>query len=234
MSGFLFCSILGEYFQRATHYTAGIEQRIGDGTRVRFSAFDRQSENFDAFQYSSGCPPPTFPGTTSLNKGYSRGLQLVLQRRSANRLSGWIGYTLVFAKQNSYPNIGTFPATQYLPSLEDQRNSLNAFASYRLTPSINLSGKLLYGSGYPVSVFPNVPRQPPLVQRLPAYARVDFRVDKSWAFTRWKTTLYGEVLNLTNHNNVIATGFQSGIPQVAIKTERALPVVPTAGLVFEF
>jgi hypothetical protein len=75
---------------------------------------------------------------------------------------------------------------------------------------------------------------PPLIDRLPAYARLDFRFDKNWAFTRWKTTLYGEVLNLTNHNNVFATGLQSGSQQPFMAEERALPVVPTAGLVFEF
>jgi hypothetical protein len=59
-------------------------------------------------------------------------------------------------------------------------------------------------------------------------------VDKNWVFTRWKTTFYGEVLNLTNHYNVFATGLQSGSPQPFMAKERALPVVPTAGLVFEF
>jgi hypothetical protein len=148
--------------------------------------------------------------------------------------SGWVGYTLVFANQ-SYPTfLAQTPSIQYLPSLEDQRHSFNAFASYRLTPSINLSGKLLYGSGFPVFVAATSGPGPPLIQRLPAYARLDFRIDKNWAFTRWKTTLYGEVLNVTNHNNVFATGLQSGSPQPLMAKERALPVVPTAGLVFEF
>jgi hypothetical protein len=228
------CSILTESLQRATHYTAAVEQRLGDATRIRLSGFDRQTENFESVQHSPGCPATTSQATFSIGTGSSRGMQLVLQRRSANRLSGWIGYTLVFAQQVNSAVINGKNYAQYLPALEDQRHSLNAFASYRLTPSINLSGKLLYGSGYPVSVFANVLGQPPFVQRLPAYARLDFRVDKSWALTRWKTTLYGEVLNVTNHNNVFATGFQAGSPQPVMATERALPLVPTAGLVFEF
>jgi len=228
------CSILSEAFQRATHYSAAVEQRLGEDTRIRLSGFDRQTENFEAVQHSPGCPTTTAQGRFSIGKGWSRGMQLVLQRRSANRLSGWVGYTLVFANQ-SYPAfLAQTPSIQYLPSLEDQRHSLNAFASYRLTPSVNLSGKLLYGSGFPVFVAATSAPVPALIQRLPAYARLDFRIDKNWAFTRWKTTLYGEVLNVTNHNNVFATGFQSGSPQPLMAKERALPVVPTAGLVFEF
>ncbi len=225
------CSTLSELFQRATHYTATLEQRIGETTRIRLTGFDRQTDSFESLQHSPGCPSNTLQGTFGTGNGSSRGLQMVLQRRSANRLSGWIGYTMVFANQDYPVSFAKTPSIQYLPSLEDQRNSLNAFASYRLTPSINLSGKLLYGSGFPVFVAATT--GPPVVQRLPAYARVDFRVDKSWAFSRWKMTLYAEVLNVTNHDNLISTGQLSGGAQ-GVATERALPILPTAGLVFEF
>jgi len=60
-------------------------------------------------------------------------------------------------------------------------------------------------------------------------------VDKSWAFTRWKLTLYGEVLNLTNHSNRIVT-FVSTSPNGGFlaHTAEALPITPTTGLAFEF
>jgi len=72
---------------------------------------------------------------------------------------------------------------------------------------------------------------------LPAYIRLDLRCDKSWAFTRWKFTLYGEVLNVTNHDNriyIYSTGVNPSTLQSKIQTQQELPVVPTAGLVFEF
>jgi hypothetical protein len=48
-------------------------------------------------------------------------------------------------------------------------------------------------------------------------------------------TLYGEVLNLTDHNNRIIS-FVEVTPggQQIVHTQRALPITPTAGLVFEF
>jgi hypothetical protein len=65
--------------------------------------------------------------------------------------------------------------------------------------------------------------------------RTDFRVDKSWAFTRWKLTLYGEVLNFTNHANRIVTSVIT-LPSggVVATTAEALPITPTTGLAFEF
>ena len=60
-------------------------------------------------------------------------------------------------------------------------------------------------------------------------------MDKSWAFSRWKLTLYGEVLNLTDHSNRIVTS-TSFLPNggVLATTAQALPITPTAGLAFEF
>jgi hypothetical protein len=48
-------------------------------------------------------------------------------------------------------------------------------------------------------------------------------------------TLYGEVLNFTNHYNVIADGtILEPNGQRLLQTQRALPVTPTLGLAFEF
>jgi hypothetical protein len=129
--------------------------------------------------------------------------------------------------------------TAYFSTLEDQRNSLNAFATYRLRPTINLSGKFLYGSGFPIETTlqpgPNGTLVPGPISRLSAYLRTDLRVDKSWAFTRWKLTLYGEVLNATNHSNHIVT-FVTNLPNGGLlaHTAEALPITPTTGLAFEF
>ncbi len=191
-------------------------------------------------------------GTSIYQRDYSRGVQVVLQRRSANGLSGWVGYTLAHARQREYSvllPLSQFAGepfsfnTPYYSTLQDQRHSLNIFATYRLTPTINLSGKALYGSGYPVPSgnFEQVGNTYYEVGintvRLPAYLRLDLRCDKSWAFKRWKLTLYGEVLNLTNHDNRIytySTGVNPNTLQSTIQTEQELPVTPTAGLVFEF
>jgi hypothetical protein len=106
-----------------------------------------------------------------------------------------------------------------------------------LTPSIHLSGKFLYGSGFPVPRgFIDITKNPPQfigfnATRLGDYQRLDLRAEKDWAFTRWKLALYGEMLNLTNHYN---PRYIQGAGNNTIITEQGLPITPTAGLAFEF
>lgn len=240
--------------EQSDHFTGAVEQRWGENIRLRVQVFDRQDSFALAaipglqFSQAGSCPRAAEPvAHSTVQQGYSRGVQVVVQRRSANRLSGWLGYTWAHAQQKQFNN-PFFPcppyclAAPYSPSLDDQRNGLNVFSMYRLKPSVNLSGKFLFGSGFPVStgVFVQVGTtyQPVGSEtvRLP-YQRLDLRVDKDWAFARWKLTLYGEVLNVTNHYNsryVYSSVIDPNTGLAQVKTEQGLPVTPTVGVVFQF
>jgi hypothetical protein len=239
------CFPSSEAWQVSDHYMASVEQRAGENIRVRVEAFTRQGVDLSHLNSpSAGCSGSPFgpSRTDTLGHQRSKGMQLILQRRSSNRLSGWIGYTLVYARENSvYRDFLTHALlfTPYFSTFEDQRYSLNAFATYRFKPTLNISGKFLYGSGFPISSGYTQGTTGSLqlvpVQRQTPYLRVDLRADKSWAWTRWKLTLYGEVLNLTNHSNRIVTS-AAVLPngQLQTTTAEALPITPTAGLAFEF
>jgi len=203
------CEASGNLLERSHHLTVAIEQRLGESTRFRVQAFDRQNAHLFGVttgfsQQALGGPPcgalvPPAGLSPTYERDYSRGVQVVLQRRSANRVSGWLGYTLASARAKFAGKISSrAPLGVSFPTLEDQRHSLKAFGSYRLTSSISLTGKLLYGSGYPVSSailvqVGNTYRPVALnTVRLPGYARFDVRCDKTWALNRGKDTLYGE------------------------------------------
>ncbi len=229
------CEPASEFLQTANHFTAGVEQRIEESTRIRATFFDRQNQSQAARSGGCGTPPIGFQG---FGQNYSRGVQFVVQSRTANRLSGWIGYTYVFARENQFFFVDqTRVLSPDFPTLEDQHHSLNVFASYRLSPSVHLSAKFLYGSGFPVpSGRTDTTKNPPRfigfnATRLGDYQRLDLRAEKDWAFTRWKLALYGEMLNLTNHRNqrYISPGGSN-----TIITEQGLPITPTAGVAFEF
>jgi hypothetical protein len=113
--------------------------------------------------------------------------------------------------------------------LEDQRHTLNVFASYRLYPTVHISGKWLFGSGFPVPSQNNA-------LRLSNYQRLDTRAEKDWAFHRWKLALYGEVLNLTDHNNrrYFYSAYDPNTGKLTVATGQGLPITPTAGVAFEF
>jgi CarboxypepD_reg-like domain len=231
---------------RSNHFVAGVEQRFGENMRARLEGFVRENRQifgettFDA----NGCGFVRSASNLPISgfRDYARGGQFTIQRRSANRLSGWLGYTLNYARERFPVSLTGFSTILSVPTEEDQRHTLNAFATYRLRPTVNLSAKFRYGSGTPINsvdfqmVGNTVVGVSPAKERLGVYQRLDFRCDKAWPFTRWKMTLYGEVLNLTNHNNprFITTSFDPITNRATAVTERGLPITPTAGLTFEF
>jgi len=230
---------LGELPLSSSHFLVAIERRLGERTRFRVEAFDRQNENrADFYSVPSFASPPVLTEPAALlGRDYSRGLQFVLQRRSENRLSGWIGYTLTFAKSRTYqvpfpPPLGPIGFDQpYAPTLEDQRHTVNIFGSYRLTPSVRLSAKAFYGSGFPAEPLFHLP-----TVRIGPYERLDLRADKSWSLGKGRLSLYTEILNTTNHNNPrFGTSILNPPPAPpTVVTDPGLPVTPTVGLSFDF
>ena len=226
------CPIEFSQYQTANHYTAGVEQRLGETTRVKFLLFDRQNSTSESFSVydKNGCY--SSPGYINSERDFARGAQIVLQRRTANRLSGWIGYMLLTAREGfrcaSSQGLCWFP---YYPTAADQRHTLNVFASYRITPSVHISGKFLFGSGF---AFPIGNASAP--SRLGDYQRLDVRGEKDWVFGRWKLALYGEVLNLTDHSNprYFYTAWNPNSNTFSVVLGQGLPILPTAGLAFEF
>jgi outer membrane cobalamin receptor len=220
-----------EELQTSNHFTAAVEQRIGETTRIRAMFFDREGDRSEAVNRGDHCTP-TFPphGFDAFEHNHARGVQLVLQSRTANRLSGWIGYTLTHARESDLVVLpsGGFGFSRYFPSLADQRHTVNVFASYRLTPTVRVSGKFLFGSGFPIPSQNNA-------TTLGDYQRLDARGEKDWAFHRWKLALYGEVLNVTNHYNprYFYTGYNPD-GTFTVSTGQGIPITPTAGVAFEF
>ncbi|HUM05549.1 MAG TPA: TonB-dependent receptor [Terriglobales bacterium] len=224
------CYPASEVLQTANHYSAGVEHRFGETTRIRALFFDREGDTSSAAN-RPGCCNPVFPphAFNAFQHSYSRGVQFTLQSRTASRLSGWIAYTFTYASESDLIGpLGDAHFTPYFPSLADQRHTLNLFASYRVSPTVRIGGKWLYGSGFPIPSENND-------TRLGDYQRLDLRGEKDWAFTRWKLTLYGEVLNLTDHAN--RRYFYSAFNPdgtATVVTGQGLPVTPSAGLAFEF
>ncbi|HKT49160.1 MAG TPA: TonB-dependent receptor [Candidatus Angelobacter sp.] len=233
---------------RSDHFTAAIEQRVGENTRVRLQGFERDdhqefgSRSFDGNSCSAIRSDAMLQQqlADSVLRTRARGFQIVIQRRSANRLSGWVGYTYDDAIQKAITT--SFVSVLAAPTEGDQKHTANAFANYRLTPTVNLSAKFLYGSGFPflqnqVTLTAGNTLVASIIPiRFPAYQRLDIRMDKAWTFEHWKMTLHVEGLNMTNHDNpqVIGSVFDPATGLLRPEFGKGLPILPTAGLVFEF
>jgi Carboxypeptidase regulatory-like domain len=246
------CPVAGLLPERSQHYVTSLEQKIGEHARFRVEAFDRENrhwlgERSAGFSPAGSCAlEPLSLSSSVFQHDRSRGLQFVLQRRSANRLSGWVGYTLAYSDQRFFPvSLAAFGGNIFTTGFnllpETQRHTVNVFGAYRLTPTVNVSGKWIYGSGFSLSQLTFRPVGtifvPTVIPVAPfqSFQRLDLRASKSWAFTRSKLTLYGEVLNLTNRENrrILSVSIgQNG--EALVRTDKGVPIAPAVGLAFEF
>ncbi|HYV23837.1 MAG TPA: TonB-dependent receptor, partial [Pyrinomonadaceae bacterium] len=237
--------------ERSTHYTAGLERLIGNRTRILAEVYDREDSGLfftianDPRRFGSFVTTFGFPYANALT-GHARGFELTFQRRSANKLAGWISYGYSRTHLTDSIDQVTFlgPSTDRLSfvSDSDQRHTLNVYGNYRFTETWNFSAEWRYGSGQPVPGFYGQDAAGYFLTaqrnqvRVPFYSRADVRLSKAFIFKTAKLTVTGEVLNLFNRENVRFAGFDffNFNGRVSGQLDRLLPIVPSAGVVIEF
>jgi hypothetical protein len=227
--------------EQATHYNLSVERTFGSRYRALAEIYDREDRGilFSLSEPRIQSNQITFAGFPFRNSlsGHSRGLELTFQRRSANRLSGWVTYAYAETRFKESPSGLSFAGDF------DQRHSLSAYGSYRFTHTFNVSTQWRYGSGYPIPGFFRMQGADLFLAaehnlvRLPAYSRVDVRANKAFLFERWKLTLSGELLNVTNHKNFrlpVIDGINGTTGRVFRHFGDTMPILPGVGVAIEF
>jgi hypothetical protein len=231
--------------ERSRHFTLGLEQRVGTHTRVRLDAYHQDE---DGLLYSRDAEWRVENGRVVIPRldaqlgnvvsGRSNGIELLLQRRSANGLSGWVAYSYGAARRHDEETGIDFDSDF------DQRHTVTVYGSMRLSQTLNVSLKYRYGSGFPVPGFYRSPA-PGIyflsdernTLRPDGYGRLDLRANKAWLFRGWKLTLFGEVLNVIDRENVRYNG-QDGIDfrtgRVFLSTDTMFPLLPSLGITVDF
>jgi hypothetical protein len=231
--------------ERATHYEAAIEHRLSERTRLRLEFYDRQDrdllarpELFPRLAADGSVVPAVADASLSNSeRGYARGFEIFVQRRTVNGFTGWISY----AYGRTLVTDGVL--NLQFPSDYDQRHTFNAYVSRRLRPTVNVSARVTYGSGMPLPGFYElVPGGYAISQRrnalrAPFYERTDLRINKAYVKQRVKTTVYGEIINITNRNNQdfdTPGPYDTSSKRTFPNFYSMFPILPSAGVVLEF
>jgi hypothetical protein len=228
---------------RSNQAIAALEQRFGQRTRLRLETYNRADRDLTYQPYydprilnGKVFTPSLAPLYANSLRGYARGAEVFLQRTSANRFTGWVSYA--YGRTEDRDGIS---GARFVPDW-DQRHTINVYAGYRLRPSVNLSARSSWGSGLPIPGFLHTVNGSYYLtsvrnsQRLGTYNRTDVRVNKAWTHAKWKLTLYGEVVNLTNRTNYLfesLNSFNTKTGQAYVTVDTMFPILPSAGLVFE-
>lgn len=226
--------------ERAAHVDVGIEQRLGRSLRWKATLFNRRER--DVLRG----PELTLPGHavdepqdvsryTNALRGSFRGVELMLERRSAIGLSGWASYAYGTSRYTDAARGETFWADF------DQRHAVNVSGVYRLSDRTTVSGRFRGGSNFPVpgylaerggALFAGERRNE---VRLPADARLDLRATRTFRYAGRRITVFAELINVLNRTNVgLSDGFIRGTGEATGFTEPLFRRRPSAGVVIEF
>ncbi len=168
--------------------------------------------------------------------GSARGIELTIERRSHDRFSGWVGYSYGVARYTDAARRETFPADF------DQRHAINVSGVVALPWETRVGLTFRGGTNFPIPGY-LVARDGHLFaggernqERLPAYARLDLRAERTFDHAGRRFTLFAEALNVLNRVNLgLADGAIARDTGEALGfTERLFPRLVTAGLRFEF
>jgi hypothetical protein len=228
---------------RSYHADAAINGPLAGSVTWQVSAYTRGDREYiwlpDAeFRVADGrLVLPSFRTRyeNALN-GRSRGIELVVQRRSPNGLSGWVAYNLASTR---YRNVST---GEEFAGDYDQRHTLNVYGVYRINDRMSFSSRFRAGSNFPVpgyyeqrqdSYFLSTTRNN---LRVPVYSRLDVRVNRTFSVRATRLTLFAEVLNLYARENVRASqpGINGITHQVFGLFDSMFPLIPSVGLSVEF
>jgi carboxypeptidase family protein/TonB-dependent receptor-like protein len=229
--------------EHAEQFDAGFEQRFGASTRASVNVYDRDERGMlrrpgKDTRVTGGRlirGSSLSPYETRLD-GFARGVEVLVQRGGANGLSGWISYAYGRNRYHDVVSGETFWGDF------DQRHTFNTSAVYRRSERASFVAKLRIGSNFPLPGY--YERRDGLYYvtsvrnetRLPAYARLDLRANRTFSWSRRRVTVFAEVINVLNRSNV---RFQP--PSIDTRTRQAtnlfetmLPVIPSAGVLIEF
>jgi TonB dependent receptor len=229
--------------ERAAHFDVGLEQSFGSSARVQVTLYNREERGMlrRVGAETRLVGSMLVRGSTAARyenrlDGFSRGVEVMLQRLDSSGVSGWISYSY---GRNRYRDVVT---GEWFWGDLDQRHTFNVYGLYRISPRTSVGAKLRVGSNFPAPGYyvhdggrhflDDVRNE----VRLPSFARLDLRANRTFSWSSRRLTLFAEVINLLNRENV-----RYHPPSIDGRTfearrlfESLLPVVPSAGILIEF
>ena len=229
--------------QRAEQIDLGVEQRIGASVRWQVTLYDRDESDF--FNRTAAqsrlvddrvVPGSRFAHFTQSLDGYARGVEVLVQRKAPTGVAGWVSYSF---SRNRYTDRIT--GESFYGDF-DQRHTFNIYGSFRKSDRVSFSAKARVGTNVPAPgyftdidgvIFLSASRNE---VRMPLYARVDLRANRTFNWSRSRLTLFAEVMNVLNRDNVrfIPPGVSVRSRTVRNIFEPMIPIVPSLGVLIEF
>jgi len=219
--------------QKTVAFEVGIKQALSPVTKLTATVWSKDIRDLLSTQSYRIISIPVVVYTNS-DYASVKGLDLSLDRKISGNFSANLSYTLSVARgNNSTPIAGYFSAyeNEEIPHKEyyldfDQRHDLSWNISYNsgekvggsilgMWPLANMNANLLINVA---SGLPYTPYIDPTIQvdvnsaRKPWIYSLDLRLRKQFSAGGLKPAFFLEIMNLTNHENVLVVNSRTGKP----------------------
>ncbi len=230
---------------RADHMITGFSYSLRPGLRVSVEAYRKLYKDYpsarDIPQLSVANLGDTFIvrdilfPLTSAGRGRSQGIEFFIEKKGTGRWFGQANLALTSTRHAGTDGV-------YRPGAFDYRRVFNAIGGYRLSQRWELASRLLYLSGRPYPPFDtaasvaqnrgvyNLDRIN--LERLPAYFRVDIRLDRTFTVRDKPLLVFLGVQNITNRENVASVQFNRRTKSVQQNEQPGL--FPLVGMEWRF
>jgi TonB family protein len=217
--------------ETAEHLLGGVAVGTPDIVSVEATAFRVTSQGLAV---RSPLPSPLLAESlVPTGIGRTVGVQLLVKKRVAKKLFGWVTYTLSRAQRANAENAPFYPYDY------DQTNVLTAVASYDFGHGFEVGSRFRYTTGYPrtpvTGAYFDVKTgtYEPLFGalnsiRIPDFIQLDLRVSKRFALGRGvELETYLDVQNVTDRSNPEEIVYSLDYTQRRYIT--GLPILPVLG-----
>lgn len=220
----------------AEQYSAGVEWRFLEPVFLDVQGFYiRRHDQAVPTEGGEVTPDGGFKPFYYANVGWGRsyGMEWLLKHDVTERFYGWIAYTLSRTEEVSREG-RPLTAGRF-----DQTHILTAVGSVRPGRGWEVGARFRLVSGNPTtpvrggSFMADTGEYLPIIgerrsARHPLFHQLDFRVEKTWTFERWMLSLYLDIQNVYNAENVEFTTWDYRYNKS--HGVRGLPFLPTLGV----
>jgi hypothetical protein len=244
-------------------YVVGIEHHLRDDTRITVEAYHKTYHAVPIYRsLTTADPYDSYYGQlVNQGKGFSRGIELFIQKKLTSGFSGMVSYTHSLARakdprygteypwdfdfQNIATVIGGYKYPFFKQSWYKNIRRKTWFAVLSILPlfpsdEYELSMKFNYMGGRPHTrkvYYPQhriwivEPDQAFNTERYPFYQRLDLRIDRRLIFNNWNLVFFLDCINLLGRDNIWGYSYKGDGTYESILQFQTLPIL---GVTFEF
>lgn len=189
----------------ADHYIAGVEYRLGLDTKAGIEIYHKELSSLIVDPDSSNL-------LINTGSGYAQGIEFSLQKKFTDGFVGSASYSYSISKRRDYE------LTSLYDFEYDRPHILNLIFGLEMGAGWQIGAKCQYASGNPYTSVIGVTEIDNIFYvidgennsaRYPDYHKLDLRIDKQFVFDNWSFSVYLDLWNVYNRDNVVSYSFKT-------------------------